>query len=129
MDVYRTHGAISWAELTTSNPRAATEFYGRLFGWQFETRPMAAGPYQVVKVAGTPVAGVMGVPPDAPPMPTWCVYITVKSIDETVRQCQELGGWLCAGPFEVAGVGRMAVMQDPQGALFNAITYYPGVGS
>jgi uncharacterized protein len=128
MDVYKTHGAVCWAELSTSNPRAATEFYGRLFGWSFETRQLGLGPYHVVKLGGTPVAGVMGVPPDGPPMPTWGVYITVESIDDTVKQCQELGGWLCAGPFEVPGVGRMAVLQDPQGALFNAITYQPGVG-
>lgn len=123
MEVFKTHGAFSWAELSTSNPAAATEFYGKLLGWSFQAMEMGEGPYHVAKVGDTSVAGVMGMMPDGPPVPVWGVYLTVDAIDETVKQCQELGGRLCAGPFDVPGVGRMAVLQDPQGAVFNCITY------
>ena len=33
MDLYKTHGAFSWSELTTSDPKAAAAFYSQLFGW------------------------------------------------------------------------------------------------
>ena len=38
MDASKTHGAISWSELTTDDPMAAAEFYGTLLGWTFERR-------------------------------------------------------------------------------------------
>ena len=53
MDAYKTHGAFSWSELMTSNPKAACEFYGTLFGWKAETMDMGTGPYHVLKVGDT----------------------------------------------------------------------------
>ena len=123
MEVFKTHGAFSWSELSTSDPAAASEFYGKLFGWRFDKMDMGTGPYHVAKLGEASIAGVMGFAPEAPPVPCWGVYLTVDAVDETVSQCQALGGKLCAGPFDVPGVGRMAVMMDPQGAVFNAITY------
>ena len=43
MDAYKTHGAFSWSELMTSNPKAACEFYGTLFGWKAETMSEGTG--------------------------------------------------------------------------------------
>ena len=42
-----------------------------------------------------------------------------------VAQAQALGATLCAGPFDVPGVGRMAVLQDPQGAVIQVMSYFP----
>jgi uncharacterized protein len=124
MDLFKTHGAFSWSELTTSQPGAAAEFYGQLFGWAFDTMEMGQGPYHVAKVGETAIGGVMGFPPGAPKMPpAWGVYVTVNNLDSTVRECQALGGTLCSGPFDVPNVGRMAVLQDPQGAVFNVMAY------
>ena len=124
MDKLKTHGAFSWAELTTTDVAKATEFYAQLFGWSFQAMKMDKGPYHVAKAGDTSVGGIMSMPPDAPKMPpTWGVYITVNNVDGIVRECQALGGTLCAGPFDVPGVGRMAVLQDPQGAVFNVMAY------
>jgi hypothetical protein len=85
---------------------------------------MDKGPYHVVKVGETSVGGIMSSSPEAPKMPAaWGVYVTVNNVDGIVRECQALGGTLCAGPFDVPGVGRMAVLQDPQGAVFNVMAY------
>ena len=51
--------------------------------------------------------------------------MTVASCDETVEKAKSLGATLCAGPFDVPTVGRMAVLQDPQGAVFQVISYFP----
>ena len=48
MDPFKTHGAISWPELMTTDPDAAVAFYETVFGWTTETMPMEAGPYHVV---------------------------------------------------------------------------------
>jgi uncharacterized protein len=125
-DVYAVPGAISWAELTTPDTRAATAFYGSLFGWTFEDMNVGTGAYHVFKVGGTSMGGVMSPPPGAPPMSSWGVYVTVANAEATAEQCQALGGKLLAGPFDVPSVGRMVVLQDPQGAVFSAIAYNAG---
>jgi uncharacterized protein len=124
MDVYRTHGAFSWSELMTPNPAAASEFYGALFGWTSEVNDMGTGPYHVIKVGDTSIGGMMAPPPGSEGMPPmWGVYVTVDDIDATVARCTQLGGKVLMPPMEVKTVGRMAVLQDPQGAVFSAITY------
>ena len=124
MDAYKTHGAFSWCELMTSDPQAAADFYGKLLGWTFDTMEMGMGPYRVVKAADTSIGGVMGMPPDGGPMPPmWGCYVTVQDVDATVAQCTALGGKVCMPQTDIPGVGRMAVLQDPQGAVFNVITY------
>jgi uncharacterized protein len=129
MDVFKTHGAFSWSELMTTDAAAATQFYGELFGWACQTMEMGQGPYHLMKIGETSIAGIMGPMPDAPPAPpAWGPYVTVDKVDESVTRCQALGGRLCAGPFDVPGVGRMAVLQDPQGAVFNIITYSAEAG-
>jgi uncharacterized protein len=127
MDAYKTHGAFSWFELMTDDPKAALAFYGGLLGWTSEDMDMGTGPYHVIKVGDTSVGGVMGKPPGAEAMPPmWGVYVTVDDIDATVAKCLELGGKVLMPVMEVKTVGRMAVLQDPQGAAFSAITYTSG---
>ena len=122
MDVYKTHGAFSWSELMTSDPAAATAFYSALFGWTVQTSDMGTGPYHMVKLGDTAVGGVMGMPPDAPPMPPhWGCYVTVDSVDDTLAKCTALGGKTLVPAMDVPGVGRMAVIQDPQGAVLNVM--------
>ena len=124
MDAYRTHGAFSWSELTTGDAKKAAEFYGALFGWTIEVMDMGTGPYHVVKAGDTSVGGIMAMPPGAAGMPpNWCPYVTVTSVDETARQCVGLGGKVLHGPMDIPTVGRMATLQDPQGAVINVITY------
>ena len=129
MDAFKTHGAPSWSELITTDPSAAADFYGKLLGWKFESMEMPGGVYRVVKVDDTAVAGIMGQPLGAPPMPpAWGTYVTVDNVDESCKQAAELGGKLIVPPSDVPGVGRFAVIQDPQGALLNLMTYERSTG-
>lgn len=126
MDAYTTHGAFSWSELMTADPKAATEFYGTLLGWTFEAMPMPEGTYQVIKAGDTSIGGIMGTPPTAAGMPSmWGCYVTVADVDSTAKRCAELGGKVLVGPQDIPGVGRFAVILDPQGAALNVITYAP----
>jgi predicted enzyme related to lactoylglutathione lyase len=124
MDAFKTQGAFSWCELMTDDPAAAAEYYGSLFGWTTETMDMGTGPYRVLKVGGEAVGGMLGKPTGAPKMPSfWGCYVTVDDIDRTAQRCVELGGKVLMPPTEIPTVGRMAVLQDPQGATLSAITY------
>jgi len=124
MDPFKTHGAFSWSELITPDPAAAAAFYGSLFGWKAEAMPMGDGHYTVVKAGEAAVGGIMAPPTGAQGMPpAWGVYVTVADVDATVAQAVALGGKVCAQAMEVPGVGRMAVLADPQGAVFNVMQY------
>lgn len=124
MDVYQTHGAFSWNELMTADAEAALKFYQPLFGWTVDTMPMPDGPYYVVKAAGTSVGGIMKTPAGAGGMPPmWGSYVTVRDVDATCAQAKTLGGKVVVDPTDVPGVGRFAVIVDPQGAAINLMTY------
>ncbi len=124
MDVFQTVGAVSWTELTTANPAAATEFYGKMFGWTFDNMDMGSGPYHVIKIGNDAIGGIMAPPPGAPAGPPhWGAYVTVANCDDAVAKCTQLGGVVCMPPMDIKGVGRMAVIQDPQGAVINVISY------
>jgi predicted enzyme related to lactoylglutathione lyase len=125
MDVFKTPGAFSWSELMTTDPKAAVAFYGQLFGWKSEDMDMGTGAYHVQKVGDAAVGGIMGMPPGSPAgmPPVWGTYVTVANVDETVALAEKLGGKVCMPIMHVPGVGRMAVIADPQGAVLSVITY------
>ena len=125
MNPFETHGAFSWSELMTSDPKAAGDFYGKLFGWKIEATDMPDGPYGLIKIGDASIGGIMGKPPgtpaDMPPM--WGCYVTVSNLDETVAAVKRLGGGVLMEPMDVKTVGRMAVIQDSQGATLSVIQY------
>jgi predicted enzyme related to lactoylglutathione lyase len=128
MDAFQTPGAFSWNELMTSDPEAAISFYTALLGWTTQTMAMPGGDYHLLKVGDTSVGGVMAMPPEARAggmPPSWGSYVTVADVDATARKATALGGKVVHGPLDIPGVGRMAVIVDPQGAAINVIAYTP----
>ncbi len=131
MDAFKTQGAFSWSELMTSDPDAALRFYTALLGWRTEKMAMPGGDYHVVKVGETSVGGVMAIPvggKSSGMSSSWGCYVTVDDVDATARKATELGGKLVQGPQDIPGVGRMATIIDPQGAMLNLITYAAPAG-
>jgi uncharacterized protein len=115
-------GTFSWADLATTDQNAAKQFYGALFGWEAIDSPVGEGVvYSMMMIGGKPVAGI-GPQPEpqrqAGAPPAWNSYVTVESADQAVDRAKDLGATVPAAPFDVMDVGRMAVIQDPQGAFF-----------
>jgi uncharacterized protein len=108
-------GTFSWVDLTTSDAAGAKDFYGGLFGWEFEDNeiPGDGGTYTMCKLGGE-VAAIAPATDQFPPH--WNSYVTVESADDAAAKGQELGGSVAAEPFDVMEAGRMAVLQDPTGA-------------
>jgi predicted enzyme related to lactoylglutathione lyase len=110
-------GTFSWVDLTTDDAPAAKEFYGELFGWEYEDNEVpGGGTYTMCRMDGDYVAAIPGSTDQAPPH--WNSYVTVASADETAAKAKELGGSLFMEPFDVMEAGRMALIQDPTGAAF-----------
>jgi predicted enzyme related to lactoylglutathione lyase len=116
------HGVFSWTDLTTTDQEAAKQFYGALFGWEADDRPVGEGVvYSMMRLNGKDVAAISPQPEqqrEAGVPPTWNSYITVDSADDALSRAKELGATVHADAFDVMDVGRMGVVQDPQGAYF-----------
>src|SRR5437763_4926756 len=116
------NGVFSWTDLGTTDQEAAKQFYSGLFGWEADDRPVGGGVvYSMMKLDGKEVAAISPQPQqqrDAGAPPTWNSYITVDSADGALARARELGATVHADAFDVLDVGRMGVVQDPQGAFF-----------
>ena len=113
-------GVPCWIDTNQPDPDAAVDFYGGLFGWQFENvmPPGAPGKYFLAYLRGREVAAVSSAPESTPPTATWDTYVCVDSADETASRVRDAGGTVIREPFDVMDAGRMAVFADPAGAPF-----------
>ena len=75
--------------------------------------------YKMLTNNGKAVCGVMSTTND-PQLkdvpPHWSTYIGVDDVDARIAKCTASGGKIVQGPMDVPNVGRMALIQDPQGA-------------
>ena len=115
-------GALCWSELTTRDPKSAETFYTQLFGWN--AKHGAASTQMDYTELGLPdqpsSAGMMKMPDNMPAqVPSyWMPYFQVADADASVAKARTLGGHLMVGPNDIPKVGRFAIVQDPQGAIF-----------
>jgi predicted enzyme related to lactoylglutathione lyase len=117
-------GTFCWVDLVTTDPAGAKAFYGGLFGWKSEDTPAGeAGTYAMLRLDGDEVGGLyemgaerreQGIPPH------WFSYVSVESADEVAARAGELGGTVYGDAFDVMGFGRMAIVEDPEGAVLAA---------
>ena len=109
-------GTMCWADLSTPDPAGATAFYKQVFGWDFTT---GQDDYLHIKNGEAFIGGIppaVHLNPHAPPH--WMTYFTVVDCDASAAQAKSSGANLYMGPMSIEKVGRMAVVADPQGAVF-----------
>jgi predicted enzyme related to lactoylglutathione lyase len=116
-------GAIAWNELNTRDLAAAKEFYGAVFGWEFEDMESPEGLYSMIQLGGRPVGGILdmagrGVPEQIPAH--WQVYFGVEDTDATLEAAKGSGGGVMVEPIDIP-FGRFAILTDPHGASFAVI--------
>ena len=121
--VFGEPGTLGWFELLTSDTDAAAKFYAGLLGWTRESGSAnAMNDYNEFKKDGESVAGMMQIQPEWGEVPSnWGIYFVVEDADGTMKQAQEMGAKPMMGPIDVAGVGRIYPLQDPQGAYLSII--------
>src|ERR671935_356274 len=87
-------GVPCWVDTSQPDPRAAVDFYGGLFGWEFEdVMPEgSSGEYFIGRIRGGDVAAVGSIPEGAPPMAMWNTYVWVESVDEIAPKVLHAGG-------------------------------------
>ena len=112
------HGDFIWYELVTPDPDGAQAFYGSLLGWTVRSAGMPDMDYRLAATAESDVAGIMPSPEGSPMPPAWLGYVAVDDVDKMVASITDGGGAIHMAPNDIPGVGRMAFVADPQGALF-----------
>jgi uncharacterized protein len=120
-------GSLVWNELGTTNEVEGEKFYMNYFGWTTELMP-GEGPmkYTVFKNDNKGIAGMYQFTPEMQGIPPhWVPYIGVADADSTVNKTTAGGGKLMMGPRDIPDVGRIAILQDPQGAVFAIIKTAP----
>ncbi|TAX33669.1 VOC family protein [Rhizobium leguminosarum] len=112
-------GNIGWHELYAGNGEQALAFYSKLFGWtkhsDFDMGPM--GVYYLFAHNGKQIGGMM-TKPENMPMPFWCYYFIVPTLDAAIERVTSGGGKVVNGPMEVPGGSWIIQATDPQGAFF-----------
>lgn len=117
------HGTPVWYELMTPDPDGAKAFYDPLVGWTIgEAPPEGAMDYRmIVRADGGNAGGVLRMTDDMAEhgsKPMWLFYVGVDDVDVSAQKAIELGGKVLLPPHDLEGVGRFALMADPDGAPF-----------
>jgi len=140
-------GSLNFNGLNTRDPQGAKRFYGAVFGWRAQTfaggfeawtlpaygdelerdRPGLREEMAEMGVAGFEdvVASLNPLGEDQQGVPAhWSVTFAVADADATAARAAELGGSVVVAPFDAPWV-RLAVLSDPQGAMFVASRFAP----
>jgi hypothetical protein len=109
-----------WHELSTWEPQAALDFYGKALGWEFEANPLPDGAgYWIAHKDGRPVGSIFELTlPHFDGIPShWMTYLTVPDIRKAAFEAARAGGEVMRPATRVPGVGKLAVVADATGAL------------
>lgn len=116
-------GSPCWLELSTSQPRDAMEFYQKTMGWEYVERSDGTGqPYYVATLVGEPVAGIR---PVRRGLADWTVHLATADLPALLQHSDLLGGNTIETSHTVPGVGTMALVAAPAGAVFGACQLAP----
>jgi uncharacterized protein len=120
------HGDFIWYELLTTDADAAGEFYGKVIGWTSSSSGQPGMDYRFFSSGDGSdnkdgVGGYMAITPEMAEhgaQPAWVGYIAVDDVDAAAQSITEAGGSVLMPAMDLEGVGRMAMVADPQGAVF-----------
>ncbi len=98
-------------ELITSDSAKCKEFYGRVFGWQFDDQRMPG--YTLIQTGQEPGGGLLPSPDKS--APALNAYFNVENIDACLKKVTQHGGEILVAKTAIPNVGHLAVFNDPEG--------------
>lgn len=118
-------GTFIWHELSTTDHHAAFAFYSAVLGWSRSDSEMSGPGYTIAVATDHSVAGLLTLTPEmcaSGARPLWMSYIGVADVDATLVELTAAGGKVHLPAHDLPGVGRMAMVTDPQGVPFMLMT-------
>ena len=123
------HGSFTWAQLITRNRKVSTAFLAYLLSLSIDSGPApGSGINSVLMLKDEPMVGIMDMPDDVADAGTpnhWIIYFHVDDVDAAVDLAATNGASTIMAPTQLAHIGRIAIISDPQGALVGLITPAP----
>ncbi|MCT4352476.1 VOC family protein [Streptomyces sp. Je 1-79] len=115
-------GTPVWNELLTYETSAVGKFYRTVFRYEAEPVVSADFDYLTLHLDGRPVAALQGLGTALPRDrgAHWLTYFEVTDTDAAARLVTELGGHVLRPPRE-GSAGRVALVADPEGAVFSIV--------
>jgi uncharacterized protein len=117
--VSNARGTPIWYELITPDLEAATRFYGAVVGWT--GRNYEGSDYHLFESDGGQAGGAMALSAEMASggaKPGWLMYLGSTDVDADIALAGQAGGATWWGPTDLPGVGRAALLADPQGNPF-----------
>lgn len=120
-------GKFVWYDLLTHEVKEVEQFYGGLFGWEFEEGFGESGDFTLITHHGLPIGGIAFVDtlPGGISRARWVPSLSVSDVDRAVEQSLTAGGVVYFEPEDLGERGRIAVVGDPQGAV---LAFVKGAG-
>jgi predicted enzyme related to lactoylglutathione lyase len=113
------HGTPIWYEYLARDADEAQAFYAEVNGWRVDASGMPGLDYRILTAPdGSNIGGLMALPAGAPMRPGWIGYFGVDDVDAAVARVEAEGGRIHMPATTMEGIGRMAMIADPQGAVF-----------
>ena len=115
------HGAFHWNELMTRDVKKSKDFYKKTLSWTYDDMPMGDmyGTYTIVKSGDQMVAGMFKM--DGPMFEGtpegWFAYIAVDDLGKRLKKLKDAGGKVIREPWDVPGIGKIAIVSDPSGVV------------
>ncbi len=120
--IYNVPNSFCWNELGTTDTQRAGEFYSNLFGWTRTTQNFGPMEYTIFNNGDKGAGGMYKITPEMGNIPPhWLTYFAVDDCDAKVKKATELGASVMKSADDIPGVGRFAILQDPQAAVFAII--------
>lgn len=114
-------GETIWYELMTRDADRAAAFYGAVVGWTVGAAPSGGPDYRMIVAPDGNAGGMLQLDEAmlaAGAGPGWLAYFGVDDVDASVAGIVAEGGKLLVPAWDAAGVGRIAMVTDPQGIPF-----------
>lgn len=107
-----------WNELATTNVKAAKDFYGKLFGWEFTEHDLGDFTYTMIRKKDQHFAGIWQIPKDQEKEipPHWMAYVLVENVDDSLEKARKNGATIIKPTSKAGDFGLFAIIQDPTGA-------------
>lgn len=111
---------LVWLVLASRNVEATMRYYRETAGWRFEPLSIGQCPWWIAKTSVGEAVCVFADSsqsdfPDAQEL--WIPHFTVDDVDNRVKDAERFGATILRPPFDVAELGRVALLRQPGGGI------------